>query len=189
MKCVCLILCMCVKNFNVKAKGYFLILKNLGPLMQNGSPRPSTSRRHRPSRHARRRAYQQLLRTRRASPGLKACPGVPLDFFYPFHRAALPFFPSSTRVLSPELRLLPRLAVVSRSTTFHPLSSAPVAPLPPIDAHRPAQFHSPALEQPDHRVGELKLRRRSDSPSSRRSVASQPPPSAPPAPHHPEEAF
>jgi hypothetical protein len=23
MKCVCLILCMCVKNFNVKAKGYF----------------------------------------------------------------------------------------------------------------------------------------------------------------------
>jgi hypothetical protein len=148
-------------------------------------PRPSKSRRRHPSSHARRQAYQSLLRARHASPGLKACPGVPLNFFYPFHRAALPFFPSSTRVLLPELRRCLSSPLSAASAASHPRSSAPVAPPPHTDAHRPAEFHSPALEQPDHRAGEIKLRRRSVSPSSRRSVTSQPPPSAPPAPHHP----
>jgi hypothetical protein len=152
-------------------------------------PRPSTSHRRRPSRHTRRRTCQQLLRARRASPSLKACLGVPLDFFYSFHRAALPLFPSSARVLSPELRHCLGSPSSAASAASHPRSSAPVAPPPPTNAHRPTEFHSPTQEQPDHCAGELKLRRRSVSPSSRRFAASQPLPSTPPAPHQPEEAF
>jgi hypothetical protein len=121
------------------------------------SPCSSTSRRRRPSRHARRRACQQLLHLRSAPPSLKACLGVPLDFFYPFHRAAFPLFPSSARVLSPELRRCLSSPSTAASATSHPRSSAPAAPPPPTDAHRPAQFRSPVLDRPDHRAGELEL--------------------------------
>jgi hypothetical protein len=88
---------------------------------------------------------------------------------------------------SPELRHCLGSPSSAASATSHPQSSAPVVPPPPTDAHRPTQFHSPTLEQPDHRAGELKLRRRSVSPSPQRSAASQPLPSTPPAPHHPEK--
>jgi hypothetical protein len=41
------------------------------------------------------------------------------------------------------------------SATSHPQSNAPVAPPPPTDAHKPAQFHFPALDRSDHCAGEL----------------------------------
>jgi hypothetical protein len=69
----------------------------------------------------------------------------------------------STVFLFPELHTSPELrrSSCSSSTTAsaasHPRSSAPTAPLPPIDARKPAQFHSPAPERPDHYAGELEL--------------------------------
>jgi hypothetical protein len=61
-----------------------------------------------------------LLHVRRVSPSLKACPGVPLDFFYPFHCAALPLFPSSARLLSPELRRCLGSLSSAASAVSHP---------------------------------------------------------------------
>jgi hypothetical protein len=121
------------------------------------SPCSSTSRRRRPSRHARRRACQQLLHLRCAPLGLKARPGVPLNFFYTLHRIALPLLSSSARVLSPELRRCLGSPSTAAPAASHPQSSAPAAPPPPTDAHRPAQFHPPALDRPDHHAGELEL--------------------------------
>jgi hypothetical protein len=121
------------------------------------SPCSSTSHRRRPSRHARRRACQQLLHRRRAPLGLKAHPGVPLDFFYTLHCIALPLLSSFARVLSPELCRCLGSPSTAAPAASHPRSSAPAAPLPPTDAHRPAQFRSPALDRLDHRAGELEL--------------------------------
>jgi hypothetical protein len=69
----------------------------------------------------------------------------------------------STAFLFPELHTSPepRRYLDSPSTAVaaasHPRSSAPAAPPPPTDAHRPAQFHSPALDRPHHCAGELEL--------------------------------
>jgi hypothetical protein len=100
---------------------------------------------------------QQLLLLAVPSPGLKDRPGIPLDFLYSFHRTALPFFSSSARVLSPELRCCLGSLSTAAPAASHPRSSAPAAPPPPTDAHRPAQFRSPALDRSDHRAGELEL--------------------------------
>jgi hypothetical protein len=80
-------------------------------------------------------ACQQLLHACRASPSLKACLGVPLDFFYPFHRAALLLFPSSTRLPSPELRRCLGSPSSATSAAPHPQASAPTALLQPTKAH------------------------------------------------------
>jgi hypothetical protein len=82
-----------------------------------------------------RRPCQLLLHARRASPSLKACPGVPLDFFYPFHRTALLLLPSSARLPSPEPRRSPWSQSSAASTTSHLRSNAPAAPPRPTEAH------------------------------------------------------
>jgi hypothetical protein len=100
------------------------------------SPCSSTSRRRRPSRHACRRACQQLLHLRRAPLGLKARPGVPLNFFYTLHCTALPLLSSSARLPPPELRRCLGSPSTAASAASHPRSNALVAPLPPPDAHK-----------------------------------------------------
>jgi hypothetical protein len=98
------------------------------------SPRPSTSRHCRPSRHACCRACQQLLHVRSASRSLKACPGVPLDFFYPFHHAALLLLPPSARLPSLELRRSSCPPSSAASAASHLQFNAPVAPPQPTKA-------------------------------------------------------
>jgi hypothetical protein len=98
----------------------------------------------RPSRHARRQSCPQLLHLRRAPLSLKARPRVPLDFFSTLHCAALPRSPSSARLLSPEPHRCLGSPSTAASAASHPRSSALAAPPQPTEAHRPAQFRSPA---------------------------------------------
>jgi hypothetical protein len=69
----------------------------------------------------------------------------------------------STALSFPEFSTLPepRCSVCSPSTAAaaasHPQSSDLAAPPRPTEAHKPAQFRSLALDQPDHSAGELEL--------------------------------
>jgi hypothetical protein len=73
------------------------------------------------------------------------------------HTPILPTFLLPELSTSPE----PCRSLGSPSTAAaaasHPRSSALVAPQQPTEAHKPAQFHSPALDRPDHSAGELEL--------------------------------
>jgi hypothetical protein len=136
------------------------------------SPRFSTLRRCRPSRHASRRLGSTCSRATKPSSGPRARPEAPT------HSPLLSRVCISTTLLFPELSTSPdlRRSYCSSSTAAaaaaHPRSSARVAPRQPTKAHKPAQFHSPTLDRPDHSAGELELHRRSASPSSQRSTAS-----------------
>jgi hypothetical protein len=117
----------------------------------------STSRRRRPSRHARRQARQLLL----SRPSLLLDPEHVLKL--PTHSLLLSRVCISTAISSPELSTSPdlRRGLGSPSTATaaasHPRSSTPRAPPRPTEAHKPTQFHSLAPKRPDHYAGELEL--------------------------------
>jgi hypothetical protein len=119
---------------------------------------------------------------------LKYVPELPTDSLLHSRMPILHLLLLPVRDALPELRRSSCSPSTAASAASHPRSSASVAPPPPTDAHRPAQFCSPALDRPDHRAGELELRRRSVSSPSRCLIVSQPRPSIPSAPHHHEEA-
>jgi hypothetical protein len=58
---------------------------------------------------------------------------------------------------SPEPRRCLGSPLTAASAASHPRSSAQAAPQQPTEAHKPAQFHSPALDHSDHSVGELEF--------------------------------
>jgi hypothetical protein len=58
---------------------------------------------------------------------------------------------------SPDLRRSYCSSSTAAATATHPRSSARAAPQQPSKAHKPAQFHSPTLDRPNHSAGELEL--------------------------------
>jgi hypothetical protein len=102
---------------------------------------------------------------------------------------------------SPDLRRSYCLSSTAAAAAAHPRSRARVAPQQPTKAHKPAQFHSPTLDRPDHSAGELELppllglavvpsihcllapakHTISTTSSCRSSLATSPPPSGTPA--------
>jgi hypothetical protein len=79
---------------------------------------------------------------------LKHIPELPTDSLLHSRTPILLLFLLSERHASPELRRSSCPPSSAASAASHPRFSAPVALPQPTEAHRPIQFHFPALEQP-----------------------------------------
>jgi hypothetical protein len=82
---------------------------------------------------------------------------LPMNSLLPSHTCISTAFLFLKLHTSSELRRSSCSPSTAASAASHPRFSAPAAPPPPVDAHRPAQFRSPALDRLDHRAGELEL--------------------------------
>jgi hypothetical protein len=121
------------------------------------SPRCSMSRRRRPSLHACRRIASSNSRPSCFFLDLKYVLELPTDSLLRSHRCISTAFRFPEHPTSPEPRRSPGFPSTPASAASRPRSSALAAPPRPTEAHKPAQFHSPALDRPDHYAGELEL--------------------------------
>jgi hypothetical protein len=120
-------------------------------------PRCSTSRYRRPSLHACRRLASSDSRPPCLFIDLKYVLELPTDSLLRSHTCISTAFRFPEHPTSPEPRRCLGSPSTAAATASHPRSSALAAPPRPTEAHKPAQFRSPALDRPDHDAGELEL--------------------------------